>query len=257
MCIRDRGTTVAYKVYVNKNGKWRLLGTTNETKFTATDLNHDTEYSFAVRAVATVPYGTATTNLTSGYSDAASVTTKAGTKLDATMKLSYTKATYSGIGKRPVPTVTTADGTVLTKGVDYTVTYSNNVEVGVATVTVTGYGAYTGEITANFTIVPDVVTNLAAVRTGDSTAIINWTAAGCKDPIYQIYQSADNGASWKKIADVTDSTSFEATGLTATGDYLYRIRTKAIVDGASYWSMGYTDAVKCLSLIHISEPTRP
>ena len=240
-----KGTTVAYKVYVNKNGKWSLLGTTNETKFTATGLNHDTEYSFAVRAVATVPYGTATTNLTSGYSDAASATTKAGTKLNATMKLSYTKATYNGTGKRPVPTVTAADGTVLTKGVDYTVTYSNNVEVGVATVTVTGYGAYTGEITANFTIVPDVVTNLTAVRTGDSTAIINWTAAGCKDPIYQIYQSADNGASWKKIADVTDSTSFEATGLTATGDYLYRIRTKAIVNGASYWSMGYTDAVKC------------
>ena len=57
------------------------------------------------------------------------------------------------------PTVTVKNGeTVLTEGVDYTVTYENNVEVGTATVTVTGIesAGYVGSATATFEIVRDM-----------------------------------------------------------------------------------------------------
>ena len=57
------------------------------------------------------------------------------------------------------PTVTVKNGeTVLTEGVDYTVTYENNVEVGTATVTVTGVesAGYVGSATATFEIVRDM-----------------------------------------------------------------------------------------------------
>ena len=62
--------------------------------------------------------------------------------------------TYTG--EAIEPTVTVMDGeTALTLNTDYTVAYSNNVETGTATVTVTGTGDYSGEATANFTIVAD------------------------------------------------------------------------------------------------------
>ena len=59
--------------------------------------------------------------------------------------------TYTGSAKKP--NVTVKDGeTTLTEGVDYTVSYTNNVNAGTATVTVTGKGNYTGSVSKNFTI---------------------------------------------------------------------------------------------------------
>ena len=58
------------------------------------------------------------------------------------------------------PAVTVKDGeTPLYPDADYEVTYSNNVNVGTATVTITGKGNYSGETAATFTIIPKAVTN--------------------------------------------------------------------------------------------------
>ncbi len=60
--------------------------------------------------------------------------------------------TYTGSAITPV--VTVKDGeTTLEKGTEYTVTYSNNTNVGTATVTVTGIGNYSGTITTTFNII--------------------------------------------------------------------------------------------------------
>lgn len=59
--------------------------------------------------------------------------------------------TYTGSELKPEPTVK-VDGATLTKGTDYTLTYSNNVNVGTATITIKGNGTYTGSVTATFTI---------------------------------------------------------------------------------------------------------
>ena len=64
---------------------------------------------------------------------------------------SISAVTYSGSAK--TPTVTVKDGsTTLTSGTDYTVSYSNNINAGTATATITGKGNYTGTKSANFTI---------------------------------------------------------------------------------------------------------
>lgn len=60
--------------------------------------------------------------------------------------------TYSGKKKIPTPIVTDGKYT-LKKGVDYTVTYSNNKNVGKAKITITGKGVYKGTLTAEFNIV--------------------------------------------------------------------------------------------------------
>ena len=55
----------------------------------------------------------------------------------------------------PVPTVTLGDKT-LVLGTDYEVTYSEVTGVGTATVTITGKGNYTGEVTKNFQITKSI-----------------------------------------------------------------------------------------------------
>ena len=62
-------------------------------------------------------------------------------------------------GTAKVPPVAVADGepSILTVD-DYDVAYSNNVEIGTATVTVTGKGNYTGTVTKTFEITPDSFT---------------------------------------------------------------------------------------------------
>ncbi len=59
--------------------------------------------------------------------------------------------TYTGAAIEPEITIT-IDGKTLEKDTDYTVAYGNNTNVGTATVTVTGMGNYTGEVSMNFTI---------------------------------------------------------------------------------------------------------
>lgn len=61
------------------------------------------------------------------------------------------KAAYTGKKIAPNPTVKVG-GKTLSKGTDYTVSYSANVNVGKVTVTVTGKGAYTGSKKTIFTI---------------------------------------------------------------------------------------------------------
>ena len=59
---------------------------------------------------------------------------------------------YDGIAKKPAIEVQNKQGTILTQEKDYTVQYSNNNEIGTATVLVTGIGNYTGVVKKSFTI---------------------------------------------------------------------------------------------------------
>lgn len=59
--------------------------------------------------------------------------------------------TYTGSALRPAPAVTVS-GKALKLGTDYTLSYSNNIKVGTATVTVTGKGAYSGSVSKTFKI---------------------------------------------------------------------------------------------------------
>jgi len=62
--------------------------------------------------------------------------------------------TYTGSAIEPTIEVKDGEAT-LVLNTDYTVAYSNNLETGTATVTVTGMGNYSGTATANFTILAD------------------------------------------------------------------------------------------------------
>lgn len=68
---------------------------------------------------------------------------------------------YNGAEQKPSVTVKSGDKT-LVPDTDFTVSYSDNIDVGTATVTITGQGNYTGSMTRTFTItnarIPAVIT---------------------------------------------------------------------------------------------------
>ena len=68
-----------------------------------------------------------------------------------TIDLSPASYTYDGKKKEPAVTVK-YDGVKLTKGTDYTLSYSNNVNAGTAKVTVSGIGEYGGTAEKTFKI---------------------------------------------------------------------------------------------------------
>ena len=117
-------------------------------------------------------------------------------------------------GKNITPTVTvTYKGTKLTAGTDYTVTYTNNVNAGTATITIVGKGAYTGTITKNFVIYKDIPITLKAINDvkcdkGSKVvlqAIMTEVMANCKYT-YQWYEASSRTGQGTKISGATGST---------------------------------------------------
>ena len=78
-----------------------------------------------------------------------------------TASLSASTFGYDGSKKKPSATVRSGNKT-LTSGTDFTVSYSNNVNVGTASVVITGKGNYSGSITKEFIITPADFSNLTA-----------------------------------------------------------------------------------------------
>ena len=66
--------------------------------------------------------------------------------------LASDSVTYTG-SARTVGVTVTFDGATLAVNTDYTLSYSNNVNLGPATVTVTGMGQFTGSVTKTFYVV--------------------------------------------------------------------------------------------------------
>ena len=81
-------------------------------------------------------------------------------------KITYTKTlTYTGKARKPKVTVKYGKKT-LKKGTDYTVTYKNNTEVGIAKITIKAKkgSAFTGSKTVKFKILPGNVKGVTAAK---------------------------------------------------------------------------------------------
>ena len=86
------------------------------------------------------------------------------TNTDITIS-SISAVTYNG--QAQTPAVTVKDGsTILTKDVDYSVNYTDNLNAGQATVTFVGKGDYAGQVVKNFTIDRANITPIAPTATG-------------------------------------------------------------------------------------------
>lgn len=107
---------------------------------------------------------------------------------------------YTGKALTQTPTVTLGSKT-LVSGTNYTISYTNNTNVGTATIKITGKGSYTGTITKTFAILPATPTTTVSNVTGGIT--VKWTkAAGATG--YYVYRKAGSG-SYTKVRTATTS----------------------------------------------------
>lgn len=103
--------------------------------------------------------------------------------IDATITISLADASteyiYNG-KEHKAKVVVKADGTVLTENIDYTLSYTNNVNAGTATVKATVTGNYTGEASCNFTIQSK---KLSDADVAEITGIYTYTGAEIKPDV--------------------------------------------------------------------------
>lgn len=169
---------------VTVKGKGKLTGTRSVTfkinakpiKNAVISYNSSLTYNgSALSPAVTVKYGSAKLKKNTDYTVTYSNNVKAGTgtitvtgkgRYGGSVKKTFTinkhslpasavsevKAqTYTGNAIKPVPTVKVG-GKTLKSGTDFTVSYKNNTELGTATLTVSGKGNYSGNVSKTFTI---------------------------------------------------------------------------------------------------------
>lgn len=153
----------------------------------------------------------------------------------ATVTLSAGNLVYTG--KKLEPSVTVSlNGATLGYGSDYTVSYSNNTNVGQATVTVTGAGSYKDAVTKTFTINPKAATlkSLKALKKGFKA---KWTKQAKQSTGYQLRYSVKKnmkGAASVKVNGGTTA-SKQVKKLKAKKKYYVQVRVYKIVDGKTYY----------------------
>lgn len=142
---------------------------------------------------------------------------------------------YTGSPLKPAPVIKIA-GRTLRLNRDYTLTYSNNINPGKATVTATGKGNYTGTITKAFTVKPKQVT-LLSTKAGAKKITLKWAGKNGASG-YEIYRASTYNSKYKKIKTITKGTklSYTNTKLSANREYFYKIRSYAKADGKVLYS---------------------
>lgn len=143
--------------------------------------------------------------------------------------------TYTGKAITQKPKITYGSLT-LTKGKDYTISYSNNKAVGKAKVTITGKGNFSGKKTVTFKINPKG-TVFSSKSIGKKRVILRWkrnsTVSG-----YQIQYAANTKFTSAKTKQVgsNKTTSLTISNLNSKKTYSVRIRTYKKVSGTMYYS---------------------
>ena len=154
-------------------------------------------------------------------------------------KITLDKTTYTYDGKTKTPAVTVkVEEKVLVAGKDYTLAYSNNKNSGIATVTVTGKGYYTGVIKKEFSINPSAVKDFTYSARSSSAVALKWTKnTSASGYVIEQYK----GGKWVVIKTITNNatTSYKATSLSASTANKFRIKAYKTVGSTKLYS-GYT-----------------
>lgn len=168
------------------------------------------------------------------------------TKPDADNGIKITKAkfksiasqVYSAKAKTPAPVIT-YDGKTLKKGTDYLLTYANNINIGKATVTVTGINDYSGTKTLTFKILPKPVAGLKKKSTKLAKKVeFTWSKRSYYTG-YRIYKkSTQNGTTYSAVTTIKNkaTTSYVSGTLKANRTYFYAVRAYTLVNGTKYFS---------------------
>ena len=146
---------------------------------------------------------------------------------------------WAGWALTPVPTVKVGSKT-LKKGTDFSLAFTNNKNVGTATITITGKGNYTGMIKKTFKINPKP-TSISKLSGGSKKFTIGWKKQPSQTSGYQIQYSSRSDFKTQKIVTVSGAskTSRTVSGLAKKHKYYVRIRTYKTVGKTKYSLTSY------------------
>lgn len=115
------------------------------------------------------------------------------------------------------------DGKALVENVDYTLTYSNNVNVGTAHITLNGIGEYKGlKQNYTFNIVPDKVKNVGHISSENTSLKLSWNSVLGADAYVITAESINNFKTFTKT--VYGRTEGEIEGLIDGNEYIVTVR---------------------------------
>ena len=158
------------------------------------------------------------------------------------IKNNFKKATVSSIstkaftGKNITQSITVKyNGKTLKKGTDYTVSYSNNKNIGTATVKITGKCSYTGTITKTFKINP-AKQEIQKLTAKSKAFFVDWAQKGSATGYEIQYATNSKFTSAKKVTITnkkTDKTTISK--LSGKKKYYVRVRSYTTVKGTKYY----------------------
>ena len=153
------------------------------------------------------------------------------------VKLSRQFYTYNGKKNRPTVTVKDEYGSVISKN-NYDLSYSNNKAIGIASVTITFKGNYTGQLVEKYTIGPKGV-NIGRLFASSKGFSVSWKK-GKNITGYEIQYSTDMKfkATKSKSMLVTNKNTLnkKITKITGNKRYYVRVRTYCKVKGKKIYS---------------------
>ena len=170
------------------------------------------------------------------------------------IKNNFKKATVSGIstkaftGKNITQSITVKyNGKTLKKGTDYTVSYSNNKNIGTATAKIAGKGSYTGTITKTFKINP-AKQEIQKLTAKSKAFFVDWAQKGSATGYEIQYATNSKFTSAKKVTITNNKTDTKTISkLSGKKKYYVRVRSYTTVKGTKYygaWSSTKTVTTK-------------
>lgn len=124
------------------------------------------------------------------------------------------------------------NGNLLKENVDYTISYSNNKNIGKGNITYNGTGKYTGNKTVSFNIIPQKVNNLKVSNILRTSLTLKWDKVTGIDGYY-VYKIQENSTKEILIRSVK-STSTEITNLKTGTKYSFKVVPYKKVNGITY-----------------------
>lgn len=149
---------------------------------------------------------------------------------EARIKLSSSKYVYDGKTKTPEVRAYLG-GKKLTLNKDFTVSYSNNKNIGMATVTVKGCGEYSGSFNKTFKI-STAKQKITKIKTAKGGFTAKWKKQSMADGYQLKYANNsdfENGKS--KYVKTNSTTSLSVSKLRSGKTYFVKVRSYTTVDG--------------------------
>ena len=143
--------------------------------------------------------------------------------------------------------------TVLVEGTDYSIAYTNNIQAGTATITITGIGTYTGTVNETFMILPGKTTRGDMFNLANNVKVTWKEVPGAK--YYKVYREGITNPAESLDEPVIVTTGLigwdKQPGLTNGNAYRYRIVASLTKDSAGDSSLSYSKVMYRLKTVVI------